>query len=215
MAENSKNSNSILNVNKIKQYYDKQNVSYTEKNINTIHDKLNNSNYSIYDTFKSYFNMTGGTTLSSEYFGKDSGSYNELHNVAPTKISSYDAISNSTKPAIMSNTFPLMEGGCGCSMLGGNPLRGEVITQNMCSKCKGCNKDCCKNKVKQKGGCPMCKNMFTKKDVENVSKMLKMKIDKKDYDIVAASLTVKFRNDLEKNIKNNKNGDKKVVQKKI
>ena len=46
----------------------------------------------------------------------------------------------------------------------------------------------------------MCKNMFTKKDVENVSKLLETKINKKDYDIVAASLTLKFKEELNNNI---------------
>ena len=203
--------NNILNESKIREYYDAKNVLYNDRDIEVIHNNLNNKNNKIYDSFKNIFNrirnfnLSGGaeTVMPSEFFGKNSGSFVESSSKPPTITSDYDAISESTRPEILSDEFPLMNGGCGCAMLGGGKnrckskkLKGETINKNICS---GCKKKYCIGHPK-KGGCPMCKNMFTKKDVENVSKLLETKINKKDYDIVAASLTLKFKEELNNNI---------------
>jgi hypothetical protein len=203
--------NNILNESKIREYYDAKNVLYNDRDIEVIHNNLNNKNNKIYDSFKNIFNrirnfnLSGGaeTVMPSEFFGKNSGSFVESSSKPPTITSDYDAISESTRPEILSDEFPLMNGGCGCAMLGGGKnrckskkLKGETINKNICS---GCKKKYCIRHPK-KGGCPMCKNMFTKKDVENVSKLLETKINKKDYDIVAASLTLKFKEELNNNI---------------
>jgi hypothetical protein len=214
--------NNILNEKKIRNYYDANNVSYNDRDIEVIHNNLNNKNNKIYESFRNIFNkikkfnLSGGaeTVMPSEFFGKNSGNYTESSSKPPTITSDYNAISESTRPAILSNEFPLMNGGCGCAMLGGgknksksNKLKGETIDKNICS---GCNKRYCKRHPKR-GGCPMCKSMFTKKDVENVSKLLETKINKKDYDIVAASLTLKFKEELNNNIsKKTKNSKKKL-----
>lgn len=216
--------NNILNEKKIKEYYDANNVLYNDRDIEVIHNNLNNKNYKIYESLKNIFNtiknfnLSGGaeTVMPSEFFGKNSGSFVESSSKPPTIISDYNAISESTRPAILSDEFPLMNGGCGCAMLGGgknkcklnksNKLKGETIDKNICS---GCNKRYCRRHPK-KGGCPMCKNMFTKKDVENVSKLLETKINKKDYDIVAASLTLKFKEELNNNISKKSKKTKKL-----
>jgi len=217
--------NNILNEKKIREYYDANNVLYNDRDIEVIHNNLNNKNNKIYQSLKNIFNriknfnLSGGaeTVMPSEFFGKNSGSFVESSSKPPTIISDYNAISESTRPAILSDEFPLMNGGCGCTMLGGGKikckskkLKGETIYKNICS---GCNKRYCKKHPK-KGGCPMCKNMFTKKDVENVSKLLETKINKKDYDIVAASLTLKFKEELNNNIskKSKKKKHKKTKQ---
>ena len=216
--------NNILNEKKIREYYDANNVLYNDRDIEVIHNNLNNKNYKIYESLKNIFNtiknfnLSGGaeTVMPSEFFGKNSGSFVESSSKPPTITSDYNAISESTRPEILSDEFPLMNGGCGCAMLGGgknkcksnklNKLKGETIDKNICS---GCKKIYCKKHLK-KGGCPMCKNMFTKKDVENVSKLLETKINKKDYDIVAASLTLKFKEELNNNISKKSKKTKKL-----
>ena len=216
----------ILNEKKIREYYDANNVLYNDRDIEVIHNNLNNKNNQIYESLKNIFNriknfnLSGGaeTVMPSEFFGKNSGSFVESSSKPPTITSDYDAISESTRPEILSDEFPLMNGGCGCAMLGGgknkcksNKLKGETIDKNICS---GCNKNYCKIHLKR-GGCPMCKNIFTKKDVENVSKLLETKINKKDYDIVAASLTLKFKEELNNNISKNSKTKKLKKQKNL
>ena len=69
--------------------------------------------------FKNVNTKNGGAFLPGEFFGVNTGAYSETLAKSPTEMSTTNALNTSTRPELVSNTFPLQDGGCGCAMVGG------------------------------------------------------------------------------------------------
>lgn len=128
---------------------------------------LKNKNSKLFRGVGGAVQAGGHVSSPSEYYGSDSGRYSEGNLYPYTDMSSANAISSTTRPAIDSAEFPLnsslngdagalMEGGCGCAsgaLTGGGRKRKNVSGCGCCRDCK-CGKGC-KGKCKCK--CRSCK----------------------------------------------------------
>lgn len=105
-------------------------------------------------------------------------------------MSTPNALNTSTRPELVSNTFPLQDGGCGCAMVGGGDCgtcyKQQAGCAGMCGAPQSGGKSCNKHNsvycsCNHKGGCIVCKNFFSQKNIKNVSSLLNIKLNKNNY----------------------------------
>jgi hypothetical protein len=160
------------------------------------HDTLkyitNNLNKKSSKLFSNLNKKEGGTSLPGEFFGINTGAYSETLSTSPTEMSTSNALSVSTRTALQSNTFPLLNGGCGCSMVGGSNCKICYEKNASCAHgspglfhngggkvCKEHNSQNCY--CKQNGNCIVCIDFFTQKNIKDISSLLNLKLKKKNY----------------------------------
>lgn len=154
----------------LRKFISSNNFNITDSNFNILFNKLNNKNSIIFSNLNSITQEGGKISLPSDYFGTKTSSYSSLLPDFPTEVSTPNAISEYTRPPIISSEFPLMNGGgnCPCSIMSGGCGSCKKFKKNKqnkkCNKCKnGCT-------CSQNGGCLMCSSLFTKTSIKNISK---------------------------------------------
>ena len=175
-------------------------------NPETLEYVVNNLNKKSSKLFKNVNTKNGGAFLPGEFFGVNTGAYSETLAKSPTEMSTTNALNTSTRPALESNTFPLQDGGCGCAMVGGGGCS-TCTTQsagcasgcgmphsgggNLCKDNKSNKADCT---CSLKGGCIVCKNFFTQKNVKEIAGLFNFKLNKN----TSKQFNIYLSNDLKK-----------------
>ena len=208
--------NNIISDKKLEKYIKDHDFSIKHDTVQHIVNNLKKKSSKLF----SKLNQKGGTTMAGEYFGVNTGAYSETLSSAPTEVSTSNALETSTRPALVSEEFPL-QGGCGCTSCGmtGGGHRGD---RSRCYQGCGCGRVCgtcnkqaggcvtcgvpsgggsecqkhnelnCSNC--QKGGCMVCKNFFSQQNIKDISKLLNLKLKKNQYNEFNHNLS----NDLKK-----------------
>ena len=173
----------VLSEKKLEKYIKDHNFFIKNDTLQYILKKFNKKNSKL---FKNINLKKGGGFLPGEFFGVNTGAYSETLSNSPTEMSTSNVLNTSTRPALESNIFPL-EGGCG--VVG----RGECKTCiQQSAGCAGCTRlggahsgggKCHKhNKLgctcKHAGGCIVCKNFFTNKNIKDLSNVFNLKLNK-------------------------------------
>lgn len=197
----------ILNKKNLKKYITDNNFKITHETLDHVVKSLKNRNSKLFKELNnaSKVKVGGKVSLPSEYFGKDSGNYSEMLFESPTEVSTPNVLAHHTRPAFISNTFPLQggcDGTCGIGMSGGS---NKKISG-------GCN--CLGNhhrrNCSQKGGCSVCLNLFRHSDIKNISNLLNISISKKNYGMVSEQLSIQLKNILNDTFSLVKNKDKLI-----
>lgn len=176
----------IISDKKLKKYIRDHNYSIKDDTLQYILNNLKKKS----SKFFLKLNQQGGTTMASEFYGVNSGAYSETLSTAPTEVSTPKALSNSTRPAIVSEEFPLQDGGCSlCSDC--NIQSGGCVTCGIPQKGGSNSKD--EHFNNKRGGCIVCKNLFSQKNIKDISKLLNLKLKKNQYN--------QFNNNLSNNLK--------------
>ena len=201
----------IISQKKLHKYITENNYNINQETLNHVINNLKKTNSKLFSVLNSEKIKVGGKiSMPSEYFGNTTDNYSNTLSTSPTEVSTSSALENYTRPPMLSEHFPL-EGGCnscGTTMSGGGCSNCGATTCGECNKCnkicKLCNKKKCKHSVK-KGGCVMCKNLFTHKDVSKKKKLLNLNIYKKDYSQLSNYLTRDLKRIMQLTFQNVKN----------
>jgi len=190
----------ILSTNKLEKYIKDHKFSIKSDTINFIVNSFNKKTSKLYKNLNS---KKGGAFLPGEFFGINTGAYNHTLSTPPTEMSTPNALNTSTRPELVSNTFPLQNGGCGCGMVGGGSCgtcyKQQAGCAGMCGAPQSGGKLCNKHNsvycsCNHKGGCIVCKNFFSQKNIKNIASLLNIKVNKNNYQQINQYLS----NDLKK-----------------
>lgn len=189
----------VISDKKLEKYIKNHGFSIKNETLDYIVNNLKKKSSKLF----SNVNQGGGTNMAAEFYGLDTGSHSETLSTAPTEVSTTNALSNSTRPALVSEEFPLQDGGCGCGMIGGGNCNTCYKQSAGCVTCgipkSGGGNTCSKhNKLNcsscQKGGCMVCKNFFSQQNIKDISKLLNLNLKKNQYNEFNHNLS----NDLKK-----------------
>ena len=188
---------------KLEKYIKDHNFSIKQETLEYVVNNLNKKSSKL---FKNVNTKNGGAFLPGEFFGVNTGAYSETLAKSPTEMSTTNALNTSTRPVLESNTFPLQDGGCGCAMVGGG---GCVTCTTQSAGCGGAcgiphsggGNSCKDNKSNKadctcslKGGCIVCKNFFTQKNLKDISILFNLKLNKN----TSKQFNIYLSNDLKK-----------------
>lgn len=186
---------------KLENYIKDHHFSIKQETLEYVVDNLKKKSSKL---FKNLNTKYGGTFLPGEFFGVNTGAYSETLAKVPTEMSTVNALNTSTRPSLESNIFPLQDGGC--AMVGGS---GCTICTTQSAGCGGgCGiphsggSNSCKNNkynksrctCKIKGGCIVCKKIFTQKNIKEIADLFNFKLNKNNY----KQFNIYLSNDLKK-----------------
>ncbi len=180
----------FVSYKKLEKYIKDHNFSIKSETLEYVINTLKKKNSKL---FKNLNIKVGGTFLPGEFFGVNTNAYSETLSKPPTEMSTLNALNTSTRPALESNTFPLKDGGC--AILGGGCT--TCITQNA-----GCSGLCgphsgggnSNNNHNKKQRCIVCNNLFTQKNIKDISSFFNLKLNKE----TSKQFNIYLSNDLKK-----------------